>query len=108
LLRDLPGDRLADLGERPSAESRRELAAHEVEIGLLERLEDLEDAVVDDPGAVDEDRDDPPRVEADELQPVDDDAAHLGRQDDADVLADAGELAGRLREELGDLAAPVL
>jgi hypothetical protein len=86
LFEELATDRLADRGQGLSAEALRQLATDAVEIGLIDGVLGGQDPVVDDPGAIDQDRDDALRVQTDEFEVLDDDPPHVRDEHDADVL----------------------
>ena len=54
-----------------AAETLRELAPDAIEVGLLEGVFEVEDAVVDDAGPIDQDRDHARAVQPDEFEPLD-------------------------------------
>src|SRR5207342_1163709 len=102
----LAGDRLADRGKSLTTESPGQLVSDAVQVGLIEGVLNLEDAVVHDPRAIDENRDDAVAVESNELEVLDHDAAHVRDEHDADVLRDPRQLARRFSQKLRDLPAP--
>ena len=103
----LARDRLADRGQGLPAEAPGELVSHAIQVGLIEGVLNLEDTVVHDPRAIDQDRDDAVAVETHELEVLDHDAAHVRDEHDADVLRHPRQLARRFSQKLRNLPPPL-